>query len=95
MRAVTEMPAITPSAVPTIPISTPSSAKMRSIASSSAPIVLRIAMSLDFSMIIITSVDTIENAATTMIIVSRMNIITRSLLSAWKNAGKNSFQSRV
>ena len=44
---------------------------------------------------LLTRVDTIEKAATTMIIVSRMNIVTRSLLSAWKNAGKNSFQSRV
>ena len=32
-------------------------------------------MSLDFSMIIITSVETIENAATTMIIVSSTNIM--------------------
>ena len=38
---------------------------------------------------------TIEKAATTMIMLSRMNIITRSLFSAWKKAGKNSFQSRV
>ncbi len=30
-----------------------------------------------------------------MIIVSSTNIITRSVLSAWKKAGKNSFQSRV
>ena len=52
-------------------------------------------MSLDFSMIIITSVETIENAATTMIIVSSTNIMIRSDLSAWKKAGKNSFQSRV
>ena len=95
MRAVTETPATTPSAVPTSPISVPSSAKMRSIEPSSAPIVFRIAMSLDFSMIIITSVETIEKAATTMTIVSSMNIITRSLFSAWKKAGKNSFQSRV
>ena len=52
-------------------------------------------MSLDFSMIIMTSVATIENAATTMIMVSSTNIITRSVLSAWKKAGKKSFQSRV
>ncbi len=52
-------------------------------------------MSLDFSMIIMISVTTIAKAATTMIIVSSTNIITRSVLSAWKKAGKNSFQSRV
>ena len=60
-----------------------------------AAIAFKIAMSLDFSMIIITNVETIEKAATTMIMVSKMNIITRSLLRAWKNAGKNSFQSLV
>ena len=68
---------------------------MRSMLASFAPIAFRIAMSLDFSMIIITSVETIENAATTMIIVSSTNIMIRSDLSAWKKAGKNSFQSRV
>ncbi len=50
-------------------------------------------MSLDFSMIIMMSVATITNAATTITIDNRMNIITRSVLSAWKNAGKYSFQS--
>ncbi len=74
---------------PARPINVPSSAKIRSIMASSAPIALRIAMSLDFSMIIIMSVVTITNAATTMIIVSSRNIITRSVLSAWKKAGKD------
>ena len=52
-------------------------------------------MSLSFSMIIITRVETIEKAATTMIMVSSTNIMIRSLLSAWKKTGNSSFQSRV
>ena len=92
---VTAMPATTPTAVPSRPISVPSIAKIALDRASLAPIVFRIAMSLDFSMIIMIRVTTIAKAATTMIIVSSTNIITRSVFSAWKKAGKKSFQSRV
>ena len=63
-------------------------AKIRSIMLSSAPIAFRIAMSLDFSMIIMMSVATMTKAATTLIIVSSRNIIVAFGLERLEEGGE-------
>ena len=75
-------PIASPSASPAIPISTPPMAKIRSTPASSHPIAFRIAMSRDFSMIIMIRVATMMKPATTMMNESSTNIMARSVFSA-------------
>ena len=79
-------------ALPTMPISTPCSMKMRRICSCRAPIDMSTAMSRYFSITIITSVMKIFSAATSSIRPITMMVTSRSIFSAPRSCLLRSIQ---